>query len=186
MNLSEYLGRSAGMLAELVRTGQVSAGEVLGAARQRFEQVNPQIKAVVRTWFDEAERRAAERPDGPLGGVPFLYKDLSIAYGGQPLSFGSRFWKGSVAPAHTTISRRYLDAGLVPFGATNTSELGLACETAPSAFGPTRNPWNLARSSGGSSGGAAAAVAAGIVPVAHATEAAVRSASRPIAAGSSA
>jgi amidase len=170
MTLDDYLACSAIQLADAVRSGRASATELLAAARARAEQVDPQINALVRTWYGEAARRAAARPAGPLGGVPFLYKDLSIAYAGQPLSFGSRFWAGSVAVGHTEISQRYLAAGLVPFGQTNTSELGLACETAPTAFGPTRNPWNLARSSGGSSGGAAAAVAAGIVPAAHATD----------------
>ncbi|WP_374449038.1 amidase [Stella sp.] len=170
MHLADYLSRSAVGLARTVRSGEATATELLACARARAEQVDPEINAIVRTWYGEAARRAAEGPSGPLGGVPFLYKDLSIAYGGQPMSAGSRFWRGAVAPAHTEISRRYLAAGLVPFGQTNSSELGLACETAPTAFGPTRNPWNLARSSGGSSGGAAAAVAAGIVPAAHATD----------------
>lgn len=170
MHLDDYLSRTASDLARLVRSGEVTALELLACARARTEQVDPQINAVVRTWYGEATRRAGERPQGALGGVPFLYKDLSITYAGQPMSAGSRFWDGAVAAVHTEISNRYLAAGLVPFGQTNSSELGLACETAPTAFGPTRNPWNLARSSGGSSGGAAAAVAAGIVPAAHATD----------------
>ncbi|BBK44387.1 amidase [Allostella vacuolata] len=170
MNQADYLACTATQLADLVRTGQAGAGELLAAARLRSEQVNPQINAVIHTWFEEAGRRLLDRPSGRFGGVPFLYKDLSITYAGQPFSSGSRFWAGAVGAGHSTISRRYLDAGLVPFGTTNSSELGLACETAPTAHGPTRNPWNPARSSGGSSGGAAAAVAAGIVPVAHATD----------------
>lgn len=170
MKATEYLEFTGAGLAEAIRKGAISDREAFNAARARCEAVNPQINAVVHTWYDEAERRLAERGSGPLWGVPFLYKDLSITYAGQPLTFGSRFWKGNVSQVHSTISQRYQAAGLITFGATNTSELGLACETAPSAFGPTRNPWNLSRSSGGSSGGAAAAVAAGIVPVAHATD----------------
>lgn len=170
MKATEYLGFTAAALAAAIRKGAVSGREALDAARARCEAVNPQINAVVHTWYDEAERRLGQGGSGPLWGVPFLYKDLSITYAGQPLTFGSRFWAGNISPAHSTISQRYQVAGLITFGATNTSELGLACETAPSAFGPTRNPWNLSRSSGGSSGGAAAAVAAGIVPVAHATD----------------
>src|SRR5690606_31239385 len=83
MHLDDYLPRSAIDLARTVRSGEASASELLACARARAEQVDPQINSVVRTWYGEAARRAGERPQGALGGVPFLYKDLSITYGGQ-------------------------------------------------------------------------------------------------------
>ncbi len=102
--------------------------------------------------------------------MPFLIKDLHQDYAGHPTSGGSRSLAKVVAGEHATVVQRWIDAGLVIFGKTNTPEFGAKGITEPELFGPARNPWDLGRTPGGSSGGAAAAVAAGIVPVAGASD----------------
>src|SRR5262249_11500514 len=103
-------------------------------------------------------------------GVPYLLKDLGAHYEGAITSFGGGLFKDFVLDHDSEITIRLRRAGLVNVGKTNTPELGLAPSTEPRLFGATRNPWNLAHSAGGSSGGSAAAVAAGVVPMAHATD----------------
>jgi amidase/6-aminohexanoate-cyclic-dimer hydrolase len=101
--------------------------------------------------------------------VPFLLKDLDILEGTRTTS-GASVYKDNVADHSSTLARRFLDAGVTIFGKSSSPEFGLLPTTESRLFGPTRNPWNLAHSSGGSSGGAAAAVAARILPVAHASD----------------
>ena len=102
--------------------------------------------------------------------MPFLLKDLGGAQAGVPMTGGSRFFAHAPAPVDAETVVRYRRAGLRILGRTNTPEFGLNASTEPVLFGPTRNPWDLARSSGGSSGGSAAAVAARMVPLAHASD----------------
>ena len=157
-------------LADLVRTKQVKPVELLDAAIERAEKVNPQINAIVTPMYDEA-RRAAESPideSAPFCGVPFLLKDLGASYAGVRQTMGSRFLKDFVSPMDTTLTSRQKAAGLIIFGKTNTPELGLVPTTESVLLGPALNPWNTDHSTGGSSGGSAAAVAAGVVPMAHA------------------
>jgi len=168
---TDYVDCDALDLAELVRSGQASAAELLDEALARTAAVNPQINAVIHLM--EARARdaiAAGLPDGPFRGVPFLIKDLMTAYAGEPMRCGSRLFKDFVPPEDEELTRRYRAAGLVIFGKTNTPELGVSNVTEPELFGPTRNPWNLERTSSGSSGGSAAAVAARIVPAANAND----------------
>jgi amidase len=113
---------------------------------------------------------AAGLPEGPFRGVPFLIKDLMTAFAGEPMRLGSRLFRDYVPTEDEELTRRYRQAGLVIFGKTNTPELGVSNVTEPELFGPTRNPWNLERTSSGSSGGSAAAVAARIVPAANAND----------------
>jgi Asp-tRNA(Asn)/Glu-tRNA(Gln) amidotransferase A subunit family amidase len=108
--------------------------------------------------------------EGPFAGVPFLIKDIAQDYAGLPSSQGSRSLMSLPVSEHSSIVQRWIDAGLVIFGKTNLSEFGAKGICEPVAWGPSRNPWNLERTSGGSSGGAAAAVAAGIVPCAGAND----------------
>jgi amidase len=169
--IREYDKLDALDLATLVRRREVSAAELLEEAIARTERVNPQINAVIAKLYEEARLQAqAPLEDGRFKGVPFLLKDLQAAMAGAPVSFGSRFLAGFKADHDNTLVERYRRAGLVIFGRTNTPEFGLTPFTEPAYYGPTRNPWNLARTPGGSSGGAAAAVAAGIIPVAHASD----------------
>ncbi|MBI4408668.1 MAG: amidase [Gemmatimonadetes bacterium] len=158
-------------LAELVRMGEVKPGELLDAAIARVEERNPAVNAVVTRLYDEARGAiAGGLPAGAFTGVPYLLKDLGALYTGAVTSYGSRLFAGNVADHDSELTARLKRAGLVIFGKTNTPEMGLAPSTEPRLFGPTRNPWNQAHSAGGSSGGAAAAVAAGMLPMAHATD----------------
>ncbi|MFH1341880.1 MAG: amidase [Pseudomonadota bacterium] len=170
MAFKEYGSYDGIGLAELVRTKQVSAGELLDEAIARTARVDPQINAVVVKHEDFARRQIDKGlADGPFTGVPFLLKDLENLEGTRT-TFGASVYKDNVADHSGTLARRFLDAGLAIFGKTSSPEFGLMPTTEPRLFGPTRNPWNLAHSSGGSSGGAAAAVAARILPVAHASD----------------
>jgi amidase len=171
MAFAEYGGFDALGLAELVRSGQASPTELLDEALARAAQVNPKINAVIHLMEGRArEAIAAGLPEGPFRGVPFLIKDLMTAYAGEPMRNGSRLFKDFVPPEDEELTRRYKAAGLVIFGKTNTPELGVSNVTEPELFGPTRNPWDLERTSSGSSGGSAAAVAARIVPAANAND----------------
>jgi len=160
--------------AELVRRREVSPLELVDAAIQRIQKVNPQLNAVVWERFEKAreEARSAQLPDGPFRGVPFLTKDLGCTTAGEPDSSGSRFLKhnGYVASVTTQLARRIKAAGFINLGRTNTPEFGAVPTTEPLAWGPTRNPWDLTRTPAGSSGGSCAAVAALMVPVAHGSD----------------
>jgi amidase len=172
LKTQEYMSFDAVGLAELVAKKEVTPGELLDAALARTEEVNPTINSVTRLLEDQARAAIAEGlPQGPLTGVPFLIKDISVHMKGVPTTSGSALFKNSdPQPADSALVAAYRKAGLVLFGKSNTPEFGAAATTEPVAFGPTRNPWNLERSPGGSSGGAAASVAAGIVPAAHASD----------------
>ena len=171
MAFSEFGAHDALSLAELLRKGDVSPTELLDEALARTAEVNPKINAVIHLMEGRArDAIAAGLPEGPFRGVPFLIKDLMTAYAGEPLRCGSRLFKDFVPRDDEELTRRYRAAGLVIFGKTNTPELGITNVTEPELFGPTRNPWNLERTSSGSSGGSAAAVAARIVPAANAND----------------
>jgi amidase len=160
--------------AELVRRRTVSPLELVDAAIQRIQNVNPQLNAVVWERFEKAreEARASHLPEGPFTGVPFLTKDLGCTTAGEPDSAGSRFLKenGYVAGVTTELARRIKAAGFINLGRTNTPEFGSVATTEPLAWGPTRNPWDLTRTAAGSSGGSCAAVASRMVPVAHGSD----------------
>jgi amidase len=171
VHATEYLGHDAVGLAELVQQGELHPREIVAAAVDRIERLDPTLNAVVHRWFDRAvEQAGGELPDGPLRGVPFLLKDLGAEAAGLPLSGGSRALAGYRPDHDSELVARYRQAGVVLLGRTNTPELGLALSTEPKAHGPTRNPWDPARSPGASSGGSAAAVAAGYVPAAHGSD----------------
>lgn len=160
--------------AALVVTGEVSPAELLDAAIERIEAIDPALNAVNIRWFEHAREVAAsaDLPDGPFRGVPFLIKDLHANYAGQQISNGNVALKNAtyIADADTTLVARYRAAGLVIAGRTASPELGSVPVTESLAWGPTRNPWDTNRTPGGSSGGAAAAVSAGMVPFAHASD----------------
>jgi amidase len=169
---AEYERYDGTGLAELVRRRQVSPSELLETAIARVEARNRAVNAVTMPLYDYGRAAISKGlPDGPFTGVPFLMKDLSAAIAGVPMTRSSRFFADAPAPAadseHVTRLKR---AGLVIFGRTNTCELGLSLTCEPRLHGPTRNPWDLTRISGGSSGGAAAAVGARMLPMAHATD----------------
>ena len=145
--------------AELVRSGQASPRELVDAAIARIEAVNPRLNAVIHERFDRAREEAAgDLPAGPLRGVPMVLKDLDGTSAGDPYHAGTKHLRDAeyVAPADTYLTTKLRQAGLVIVGRTNTPELGLQPTTEPEAHGPTRNPWDPERSTGGSSGGSAA------------------------------
>ena len=169
--LSEFERYDALALADLVRRKDVTAGEILEETIARIEVRNPIVNAVVNKMYDEARKVvAAGLPDGPFTGVPYLLKDLGAQYTGVVTAGGSRLFAKDVADHDSELTIRLRRAGLVVVGKSSTPEMGLAPSTEPRLFGPTKNPWKLTHSAGGSSGGAAAAVAAGILPMAHATD----------------
>lgn len=158
-------------LAEVIRRGEVSAGEVVEFSLSRMGERNPTINAVVGERAAEARREvAAGLPDGPLRGVPFVIKDLHMDVAGLPSTNGSRLFADVVATADAELVQRYRRAGLVIVGKTNAPEFGQNASTEPLLFGPTRNPRRRTHSVGGSSGGTAAAVLAGIVPAGQASD----------------
>jgi amidase len=158
-------------LAELVRKREVTPIELAEAAIERIERHNETLNAVVYKGYDDARAWAkGELPDGPFRGVPFLIKDLGMPVAGWPRSYGSRFARGVIDSEDGDLTRRYRQAGVVPLGKTNTPEYGITGTTEGAFLGACRNPWNPNHISGGSSGGSASAVAAGIVPMAHASD----------------
>jgi amidase len=149
--------------AALVRSKQVSAVELVEAAIAALEGA-PELNILVDEQFEQARDAAARPlPDGPLAGVPFLLKDLAEPQAGRPERMGSRALRDHVASETAWTVERYIAAGLIICGRTNTPEFGNHCATEPFLSGPTLNPWNHERSPGGSSGGSAAAVAAGLI-----------------------
>jgi amidase len=159
--------------AELVRAGHISPKELVEAAIDRIERVNPQLNAVVRERFEEARAEAGGTlPDGPFRGVPMLLKDMGCHLAGESTHYGTSFlreadWRW---PTESYLARHFRSAGFLPLGRTNVPEFGTTVTTEPEANGPACNPYDVGHSTGGSSGGSAAAVAAGLVPVAHASD----------------
>ena len=171
LNFTDYRNSDALALAAGIRRGDFTAQEVLNTAIARAADVNPTINAIVEPLYDYARRQIAQGlPEGPFTGVPFLLKDLGMYLAGTKTTQGSRFYADYV-PDHTqTLVQRYLDAGLVMMGKSASPEFGGTATTESTLFGETRNPWDLTRTSGGSSGGSSAAVAAGILPIANASD----------------
>jgi amidase len=167
----EFVDLDATSQSELVRNGDVKPIELVEAAIERIERVNPEINAVITPMYDLAREAArGVLPQGPFTGVPFLLKDIFASYAGVPLTFGSRFLRDYVPDHDSELVVRLKRAGLITLGKTNCPEFGLLPTTEPLFFGPCRNPWDTTRSTGGSSGGAAAAVASGMVTMAHAND----------------
>ena len=164
------LARLDGMAqAELVRRGEVTPADLVQAAMRRSAALDPSLNAVVTKSFDRALARAAEPLEGPFAGVPYLLKDLT-EWQGVRCTQGSRLFLERISHQTEPFVARSEEAGLVVMGKSNTPEFGLLPSTEGLALGVARNPWNPAHSTGGSSGGAAAAVAAGIVPLAEASD----------------
>lgn len=169
ISLSEYIQHDGLGLAELVRQKEVQPIDLVEAAIQQIELLNPQVNAVIHKLYDAARDVATSVDlDAPFCGVPFLIKDLMLPYAGAPLCNGTRMLSDYVPDHDGELALRFKRAGVIAVGKTNVPEFGYVPVTEPAAFGPSRNPWDLDRSPGGSSGGAAAAVAARMVPLAHA------------------
>ncbi|HEY2302418.1 MAG TPA: amidase [Acidimicrobiales bacterium] len=157
--------------ADLVRRGELTPLELVEAAIDRIERLNPALNAVITPLYDKARAAAtsAALPDGPFRGVPFLVKDAVAHTAGDPYHCGMGVLKeaGWREPDDTWLVARYRAAGLVICGKTNLPEMATSATTQPAAYGATHNPWDTTRTPGGSSGGSAAAVASGMVALAH-------------------
>src|SRR3954454_22861563 len=155
--MSEDLARlDATAQAELIRKGEASPLELGDAAIERIEASNGEINAVIHKLYDEGrEAGAGDLPDRPFKGVPFLLKALGAAFAGQPLHMGMQLLKDADfrSPVDTYLAERFRQAGFITIGKANTPELGTLPTTEPKAYGPSRNPWDTGRSTGGSSGG---------------------------------
>jgi aspartyl-tRNA(Asn)/glutamyl-tRNA(Gln) amidotransferase subunit A len=175
--MTELFRMTAGRIAEAVRNGEVSAAEVTDAHLARIEQVEPQVRAFLHVAADRAREaaravdrcRAAGEELGPLAGVPLALKDVFTTKD-MPTTCGSAILDGWLPPYDATITRRLREGGVVILGKTNMDEFAMGSSTENSAFGPSRNPWDLDRVPGGSSGGSSSAVAAYEAPLGIGTD----------------
>jgi amidase len=167
---ADLLFHPAAELAGVVRSGEVSARELVTASLERIDALNDRLNAFILLDPEGALAAADKvRPgdERPFAGVPLAIKDVGPAWAGKPLTWGSHLFGQFTPPIDGAVVRRFFEAGFIPVGKTNAPEMGILNITEPRRYGPTRNPWDLDRTPGGSSGGSAAAVAAGMVPIAH-------------------
>jgi amidase len=169
VSVDELMFRSAVGLAALVRSGELSARELVESSLRRIDELQPKINAFTHVAHESALRDADAIAAGdprPFAGVPLAIKD-NRPVAGMPLTMCSDLFDGFVPQHDSFLVRRLRDAGFVLVGKTLLPEMGILPTTEPRRFGAARNPWALDRTPGGSSGGSAAAVAAGMVPIAH-------------------
>jgi len=165
----DLMFRTAGELASLVRSGHLSARELVSVSLERIEALNPALNAFIEVDAERALEAAGDFTRGdsrPFAGVPIAIKG-NTPVAGWCTNFASRFLSGHRPEYSAYLVRRLKDAGFVVVGVTNLPEFGILPTTEPRHTGPTRNPWDPTRTPGGSSGGSAAAVASGMVPLAH-------------------
>ena len=174
---ADLIRQSATVLAAAIAAGEVSSREVVQAHLDRIEQVDERVHAFLHVTAQEAlvtadrvdAKRAAGEPLGPIAGVPLALKDV-LAMRGVPTTCGSRILEGWRPPYDSTVVKRLRAADVAILGKTNMDEFAMGSSTEHSAYGPTRNPWDLDRIPGGSGGGSAAAVAAFEAPLAIGTD----------------
>jgi amidase len=170
---NDLMFRSATELAGSVRSGEVSARELVDSAFEAIERLNRELNAFVTLSQERAIAEAdaiAKGDERPLAGVPIAIKDLGPLTEGIRTTFGTELLGDWVPDHDSALVRRLRGAGAIIVGKTNTPEFGLLPTTEPERFGPAHNPWDRSRTTGGSSGGSACAVAAGMVPLAHAND----------------
>jgi amidase len=168
----DLMFRGAGELAGMVRSGEISARELVQSSLDRIEELNPGLNAFVEVDAERALLAAEQIGPGderPFAGVPIAIKNLR-AVKGLRFTYGCSLMADHVPDHDHNSVRRLKEAGFVIVGTTTLPEYGILPTSEARLFGPTRNPWDTQRTAGGSSGGAAAAVAAGMVPVAHGTD----------------
>lgn len=171
MSLAEYSQYDGLGLAELVRSKEVTAEELARIAAAAVAETNPQLNAVIEIWRDRVEEYDAEANlDGPFGGVPFFIKDLGVSEAGRLQEWGSRLFRGNVAAETSELAKKFKRAGMNMMGRTTCPDNGFTFQSESVLHGRTHNPWNLDRIAGGSSSGSGAAVAAGVVPMASASD----------------
>ncbi|TJY72293.1 Asp-tRNA(Asn)/Glu-tRNA(Gln) amidotransferase subunit GatA [Arthrobacter sp. CAU 1506] len=175
--MSELITHSAAKLAELLAASEVSSTEVTQAHLDRIAAVDGDVNAFLHVNTDEAlavaadvdKARAAGEELHALAGVPIAIKDLIVTVG-QPTTAGSKMLEGWMSPYDATVIKKIRAARMPMLGKTNLDEFAMGSSTEHSAFGPTRNPWDLERIPGGSGGGSAAAVSAFEAPLALGTD----------------
>ena len=177
MSDKEVCWMSALELTEAISRGELSSVDVFDAVSEQVRRCNPEINAIV-TLTEESARESAKKAEkmvkkgeklGPLHGVPITIKDLVFTKGVRT-TFGSKMYENFIPDEDAVLVERLKKAGAVIIGKTNAPEFGLLSVTDNLVFGPTRNPWDKSKSTGGSSGGAAAAVAAGMGPLASGSD----------------
>lgn len=156
-------------IAELLQSKQISAAEVINAAIQRAENVNPQLNAIVLKTYEQAQNGLPQTVGGTLAGIPTFVKD-NIPLKGLPTQHGTLAFKAKNEKRNGKFASQYLSTGMVPLGKSTMPEFGLLCSAENPNWGITRNPWNTDYTPGGSSSGSAALVASGVVPIASAND----------------
>ncbi len=176
--MSDLTRRTAAELASAIAGREVSSVEVTQAHLDRIGAVDPDVHAFLHVADELALAQAAavdgsiargESARSPLAGVPLALKDI-VVMRGAPATAGSKILEGWMPPYDATVTRRLKDAGVVILGKTNLDEFAMGSSTENSAYGPTRNPWDLSKIPGGSGGGSAAAIAAFEAPLAIGTD----------------
>ena len=173
----DLVRQDAATLASAMQAGEVSSAEITQACLDRIDAVDGEVHAFLYVDKDAAlasarvvdEQRASGAQLGPLAGVPLALKDV-LTMRGVPTTCGSRILEGWRPPYDSTVVERLREAGVVILGKTNMDEFAMGSSTEHSAYGPTRNPWDLERIPGGSGGGSAAALAAFEAPLAIGTD----------------
>jgi len=159
-------------LAAMVKSGEISALELVDTSLARIDALNPTYNAFIDVFHEKARAAAAKVKSGderPLAGVPVAIKN-NRPVEGERLTFAADVMGDFRSNHDAFLVRRLRDAGAIVVGTTNLPEFGIQPTTEPRRFGPSRNPWDTTRTTGGSSGGSAAAVASGMVPFAHAND----------------
>ena len=166
-----YTSSDAVALGGYVRRKDISAAEAVEAAIVVIERLNPQLNAVIHRLYDMARAQVPNVPPAaPFAGVPFVLKELASMWQGAPLTNSCAWLKDARASEDAEATRRIKAAGFVLVGKSNAPENGWAITSEPKLYGATHNPWRADVTPGGSSGGAASAVAAGMVPLAEASD----------------
>ncbi|MEZ4523577.1 MAG: amidase [Thermomicrobiales bacterium] len=165
-------------LAQKIRTKDLSSREVMEAFLDQIDRTNPTVNAIITmiepeealALADEADRKLADGEEiGKLHGLPIAHKDLAPT-AGMRTTFGSPLHRDFIPEQDALIVRRLVEAGALRIGKTNVPEFGAGSHTFNTLFGPTRNPYDLSKTSGGSSGGAGAALASGMLPIADGSD----------------
>jgi aspartyl-tRNA(Asn)/glutamyl-tRNA(Gln) amidotransferase subunit A len=174
---AELTRLTAAQIAATIASGEASAVEVTQAHLDRIAAVDPDVHAFLHVAPELAlaaarevdRKRTAGEPLGPLAGVPLALKDV-ITTADMPTTCGSKILEGWRPPYDATITARLRQAGVIILGKTNMDEFAMGSSTENSAYGPSRNPWDLSRIPGGSSGGSSAAVTAYEAPLGIGTD----------------
>lgn len=177
MAIDDLCFLTATEMARLIRSGELSAREVMECHLEQIDRVNPRVNAIVTLLPDRAMDAAREADEsqargdelGPLHGLPIAHKDL-IATKGIRTTFGSPIYSDFVPDHDALIVQRLRNAGAITIGKTNTPEFGAGSQTFNEVFGETRNPYDTTKTCGGSSGGAAVALACGLIPIADGSD----------------